>query len=305
MKNNLVVKDNALINASYNLDLVEQRLILLAIVEARESQKGISPDKQLIVHASSYINHFDVEKHTAYAMLKAACESLFSRQFSYKLLTQKGNNEYVKSRWVSKISYADKEAYITLVFAPDVVPLITRLEKRFTSYELSQVKHLTSRYALRLYELLVAWRSTGKTPIFSVHEFRNQMGIQEDEYSRIEALKRRVIEEPIKQINNFTDILVEYEQHKNGRSITGFSFTFKQKRKSLLLDNKKTSDIQLTEKQISSFARKLVKDEEFSGKYGLVGESYEQFEARLIQNLHNQETVKKYLKYLKKVGLNI
>ena len=31
----LVVKDNALINASYNLDLTEQRLILLAIVEAK------------------------------------------------------------------------------------------------------------------------------------------------------------------------------------------------------------------------------------------------------------------------------
>ena len=29
-------------NASYNLDLVEQRLILLAIVEARESGKGIN-----------------------------------------------------------------------------------------------------------------------------------------------------------------------------------------------------------------------------------------------------------------------
>ena len=28
----LVVKDNALMNASYNLDLVEQRLILLAII---------------------------------------------------------------------------------------------------------------------------------------------------------------------------------------------------------------------------------------------------------------------------------
>ena len=35
----LIVKDNALMNASYNLDLVEQRLILLAIVEARESGK--------------------------------------------------------------------------------------------------------------------------------------------------------------------------------------------------------------------------------------------------------------------------
>lgn len=41
----LVVKDNALINASYNLDLVEQRLILLAIVEARES--GNPPYKNI------------------------------------------------------------------------------------------------------------------------------------------------------------------------------------------------------------------------------------------------------------------
>ena len=39
----LVVKDNALMNASYNLDLVEQRLILLAIVEARESERELMP----------------------------------------------------------------------------------------------------------------------------------------------------------------------------------------------------------------------------------------------------------------------
>ena len=37
----LVVKDNALINASYNLDLTEQRLILLAIVEAGNQAKEL------------------------------------------------------------------------------------------------------------------------------------------------------------------------------------------------------------------------------------------------------------------------
>ena len=47
----LVVKDNALMNASYNLDLVEQRLILLAIIEARESGKGINANDPLTVHA--------------------------------------------------------------------------------------------------------------------------------------------------------------------------------------------------------------------------------------------------------------
>ena len=43
----LVVKDNALINASYNLDLVEQRLILLAIIEARENGQGINANDPL------------------------------------------------------------------------------------------------------------------------------------------------------------------------------------------------------------------------------------------------------------------
>ena len=52
MKNELIVKDNALINASYNLDLVEQRLILLAIVEARESKKGIDTNNALTVHVN-------------------------------------------------------------------------------------------------------------------------------------------------------------------------------------------------------------------------------------------------------------
>ena len=50
----LVVKDNALMNASYNLDLVEQRLILLAIIEARESGKGINANDPLTVHAELY-----------------------------------------------------------------------------------------------------------------------------------------------------------------------------------------------------------------------------------------------------------
>lgn len=128
----LIVKDNALINASYNLDLVEQRLVLLAIIEARETGKGINTNNALEVHASSYINHFNVEKHTAYTVLKQASESLFERRFSYQFTNENGNIEYVKSRWVSEIRYIENEALIKLIFSPSVVPLITRLEKHFT-----------------------------------------------------------------------------------------------------------------------------------------------------------------------------
>ena len=296
----IIVKDNALINASYNLDLVEQRLILLAIIEARETGKGINANDALEVHASSYINHFNVEKHTAYTVLKQAADDLFERRFSYQFTNTNGNNEYVKSRWVSEIRYVENEALIKLIFAPSVVPLITRLEQHFTSYELKQVRQLSSRYAIRLYELLIAWRSTGKTPIFELTEFRNQLGIADDEYKRMELFKRRVLEVAISQVNDFTDIVVKYEQHKKGRTISGFSFDFKQKQERRKIDIKKSV---LSDKQLDLFANKLAYDSAFSSQFSEPGESYDNFAKRIKEQLKDPVNLDKYLEYLDSLGL--
>ena len=56
MKDLIVVKDNSLINASYNLGLVEQRLILLAIIEARKTGKGIDANNHLTVPPKLYFS---------------------------------------------------------------------------------------------------------------------------------------------------------------------------------------------------------------------------------------------------------
>ena len=97
----LIVKDNALMNASYNLDLVEQRLILLAILEARESGKGINANDPLTVHAESYINQFGVARQTAYQALKDACKDLFARQFSYQGKARTWACKYNKSMGIT------------------------------------------------------------------------------------------------------------------------------------------------------------------------------------------------------------
>ena len=55
------------------------------------------------------------------------------------------------------------------------------------------------------------------------------MGLADAEYTRIEAFKRRVLGLAIKQINDLTDITADYEQHKQGRLVTGFTFRFKYK----------------------------------------------------------------------------
>lgn len=301
----LVVKDNALINASYNLDLVEQRLILLAIVEARESGKGINANDPLEVHADNYINQFGVHRNTAYQALKDACKDLFARQFSYQEKKANGNVRNVMSRWVSQIAYNDNEATVDLIFAPAVVPFITRLEEQFTKYELQQISSLSSAYAIRLYELLIQWRSAGKTPTIELQDFRKKLGVLDNEYLRMAHLKERVLELSIKQINEHTDITVKYEQHKRGRSISGFSFTFKQKKKDSPSIEREPNTLDLSSKMTDAqrymFANKLSELPEM-GRYSQGTESYPQFAVRIAEMLQDPEKIKELSPYLKKVG---
>ena len=120
------------------------------------------------VHAESYINQFGVHPVTAYQALKDACDNLFARQFSYQSKKwKKGNIQNHRSRWVSEIIYIDTEATVKIIFAPAIVPLITRLEEQFTKYDIEQISDLSSAYAIRLYELLICWRSTGKHQLLS------------------------------------------------------------------------------------------------------------------------------------------
>ena len=314
MKKELVVKDNALINASYSLNLVEQRLILLAIVMLREHTHNMELDylafnKPIKVTADSYINTFGVSQSTAYETLKDACKTLFARQFSYQEPRERGRIANKTTRWVSDIAYIDNSATVEFTFAPAVLPLILHLEKHLTSYELEQVAHLTSGYAVRLYELLIAWRSVGKTPEIKLNEFRQKMGVLDGEYQRMELFKRRVIEPAITQINEHTDITAEYEQHKEGRSIVGFSFKFKQKKTKEIIDTGRdpnTLDMfyNMTDAQIHTFGAKLAGDSAFGSKYAKAGESARAFEQRIKNELCNPDNQQKWAGDLKRVGFS-
>lgn len=309
MKNSLVVKDNALINASYNLELTEQRLIMLAIINARESGQGITADSKLEIHASDYAKLFNVSIDASYKALKEAVNNLFNRQFSYTAEYKRtGKTGVVRSRWVSRIFYVDDLALLEITFAPDVVPLVTRLEEHFTSYQAKQVAHLTSKYATRLYELLIAWREVGKVPQIEISTFRNRLGLLENEYTAMSDFKKRVLEPSIKQINEHTDITVTYEQHKKGRLISGFSFKLKQKQqpKIEVKRDPNTPDffVKMTDAQRHLFANKISEMPEMS-KYSQGTESYQQFAIRIADMLLEPEKFKEFYPFLEKAGFQL
>lgn len=302
----LIVKDNALIQASYTLDTVEQRLILLAIAEARETGHGITENSLLEVHASSYINTFNVEKHTAYTVLRDASKSLFDRYVTYHDINPKtGKDRSFHCRWVDKIGYEPQSGIVFLRFTQDIVPLITRLEENFTKYELQQVSRLTSSYAIRLYELLIQWRSAGKTPIFDLSIFRQQLGVEAHQYKTMSNFKTYVLDFALKQVNELTDITAKYEQHKKGRSISGFSFSFKQKKISSDKVIKGTDTLntfsKMSDKQRHLFANKLSELPEM-GRYSEGTESYQQFAIRIAEMLQDSKKFQELFPYLQKVG---
>lgn len=301
----LVVKSNKLVQALQTLTLSESRLLQLAIVDARETGQGLSTDEPLELNALRYSKAFNVSPDAAYLALTEAEDSLFKRQFT--ITNEDGS--VTKSRWIQDANYRKGEGRILVTLTRVVIEHVTKIdgfEQYFTSYHLRKTSEFKSVYAIRLYELLMQWKTIGKTPMFELNKFRSQLGIGINEYTRMEAFKRRVLDIAIDQINEFSDITIKYEQHKKGRTISGFSFNFKQK-KVVTTNNKSPSPTdlfsKLTDKQRHVFANKLSELPDMN-KYSQGTESYAQFAVRIAEMLQDQNKFEELLPYLKKVGFN-
>ena len=121
--------------------------------------------------------------------------------------------------------------------------------------------------------------------------------------------KSRVLEPAITQINEKTDIKIKVEQHKTGRSITGFSFKFKQKQTAIsektisTQRDQNTPDLftKMTDPQRFLFAHKLSEMPEMS-KYSEGTESFQDFAKRIADMLLEPEKFRKFYPFLEKLG---
>ena len=223
-KTALVVKSNRLIEASYRLTLVEQQLILFSIVQARSTQKGLNPADPVTIRALDFAIQFGTHADNVYRDLKSALETLFKRYVViHDTNPDTGLPRVTETRWLSTASYMDGDGSLQLIFAPRVIPFVTRLDKEFTAYRLEKIGNLSSVYAVRMYELLVQYLKVGKRE-FGIENLRGILGL-EKEYSEIADFKKFVLDISVKQINEFTDITASYSQRRTGRRVSHFIFT--------------------------------------------------------------------------------
>lgn len=231
---NLPKKDNALITASYSLNIAECRLVLLAIIIAKEkihkTDVTFLLGERIEVPTQRYIDLFGAPDQPAYSFLQSTCKSLFKRQFSY---TESDTSTYLwhrTSHWVIDIAYMNETETVVLSLAPAVIASIDELEEQLTSYDVEKVANLTNAHTIRLYQLLTTLHRKSNNPRVSIEDLRKELGILEHEYKRMFDFKRQVLDYSIKQINEHTDIEVSYEQYKKVRSIAGFIFKIETKK---------------------------------------------------------------------------
>lgn len=306
----LITKDNKLINASYSLGIPEQRVIFLAIVEARAQERMIDARGVLQIHASSYQEQFKVEKHSAYKALKSAANGLFESYFGYDYIHEEtGKPAHRVVRWAQAVSYIETAGMIELQFTDAVIPLITRLSEQYTEYDLKQVSELQSEYAIRLYELMMQWKSVGKTNKIPLAEFRSKLGVEPEQYKKMCNFKARVLDLAISQINDFTDVTATYEQHKAGRTVIGFTFKFKTKKneeKTAANHNDRSTIEGLSDKQLGRIARNpsFVADyNHMVSSTSPAGQNVKEWESEMIDRLKEDASqfgkrpIRDYLEY--------
>lgn len=306
--NDLVVKSNALVESSHKLNEVEQRLILLAILKAREAGNSVEQLKghELAVYADDYAKNFGISRQMAYKAVKNAVMGLYRAEWGYRYINTKGNKAVRYERFAQSAEYVDGEGVVRFVFADAIIPHLVELERNFTAYEIAQVANLSSRHAMRLYECLKQYKATGKLQI-SLEDLRFRFGVLPEEYTRMSDFKKGVLDLAVNEINEHTDLKVDYTQQKRGRVITGFTFTFQQKTSADKGKGRdeKTPDIftGLTDKQRAFFGRKLAELPELSHlAKGDANANYDAFGTWIANDLLNSSRLEFYIPYLIKVG---
>lgn len=221
----LVVKSNALVEAAYTMTLAEIKVLLAAVAQVRRDE-DLTDAITYRLTASALSDMEGFSEKNEYRILKRSVERLYERSvLIHDLPNGEGKpNKALLTRWVQSIRYVDTEGAVEIRFSKDILPYLQALTSEFEQYKLRNIAGMRSTYGVRLYELLIQWRTQGEREI-PIDWLKERFGIT-DKYKSIRDLKRFVIEPGIRDVNDHSDLFVEWGQRKTGRRVTHFQFRF-------------------------------------------------------------------------------
>jgi plasmid replication initiation protein len=282
-----------------SMSVDEKRILIMASPVARNIDA--TEQDSILISAQQFADECGIKVNSAYKQIEIASKKLVDRSFSYT--NEKGKKVY--SNWVIDATYED--AGVSLRFTSVVLMMLKILDKYnpYTRYKKDVVLKLKKDYSIDFYHLAKKSEKLGNFEL-TIDSMFIEFGLPES-YRDLRNLKRRVLKDPIDEINKHTDIDLTYEPIKKGRSVVGFKFTVREKTKHKTITvqgrDKDTIDMffKMSDSQINMFGNQLSKLPEL-GKYAVGNEGYEALASRIKDMLKDPEKQKLLVPHLKKLG---
>lgn len=216
----LLMQSRQLVHTSYEVTAIQNRIFYYCLLTAQKEKNGelscevkLDDIKKLIPNKnqrtlSNIKKTIQILKQTSLEFEKNEDGDII--ECDYNLIS---GSEYNVNKEIFKIKLAER-LYKHLIDYTVYAPLSLDILTKFKSF-----------YSQRLYELLRLWSRTDKLIIksFKVDQLRFILGVV-DKYPEYKNFKQRVLNQAIKEINQFGNMKVEIEEIKVGRKVEEIKF---------------------------------------------------------------------------------
>ena len=223
--NKEIRQHNALTTARYEMSACEMDIMFCLL-----SRLNSRPEKIYTIA----VNEIESEtgKTWNYQQLREATYKMNSRVYEIK-----GEN-LLQLSLLASAEYITGAGTIELEISEKIKPYLLDLKKQFTSFRLHAAFKLTSTYAKRIYQIASQWKNKGSIT-YTIDELKVMLylkdpkGRKSEQYKQIGDFKKKVLNVAKRQINEHTELFIEYELHKKSRSYHSITFHIKQQKEKL------------------------------------------------------------------------
>ena len=244
---NLTKSDDAVKNITMNQSLVHIKHSitirqykywhLMLKFFSEKIDKGLSPDKNgfYFESRSKFAEYIGYDIKTT--DLKMEIEALRKEPIIINYLEKDGKPAIHGMGFISEYKITSNQiGYRLPSFVENVVRGDDESKKMFLLLNWNIFNSFTGKYEAIIYKLCKDYIGIGRTPYFTIDDYREYIGLKKSEYVAIDNLTRRCIKNPTININNDEncDISVQIEFEKQGRKIKGLFFKVEYKKQGVL-----------------------------------------------------------------------
>ena len=239
-----VVEHNSLITSIAKMDKTPLKMFELAVscINTEEPPK----DNTVYLSKADLFAFFKVSDNDKHSRFKQAVRAM-QKEAYFEIKEEAGKGFKFKSIVpIPYVEWTDYHDEVLIRFSPEIMPYLINLKKNFTQHALSEISELNSKYSIILYRWLSMnynqyehYSAKGGRRAKQVESYRNpsisvkELRIMTDtvnEYQRFTNFTKKILDIPLKEINDNTTFKVSYEKVKKGRSIDSIVFHIEKKR---------------------------------------------------------------------------